>query len=111
MKAISKRQHKVIIAALQQLEELQQAGVLSSLSGGELAGGFLQHIQSLSERFTHYEALLSQLAECIAEYEALHKEVKVNVVAPALRQARKAAKPNTKQYRELQQYVEIARAI
>ncbi|MCT1523849.1 hypothetical protein [Sphingobacterium hotanense] len=104
MKAISKRQHRAIIAALQQLEELQQAGVLP-------AGGFLQHIQTLSERFSHYENLLSELAETITDYEALHKEIRVNMVAPALRQARKTAKPDTKQYREIQQYVEIARAI
>ena len=104
MKAISKQQHKTLIAALQQLEALQQAGVVP-------ADGFLQHIQTLSERFSHYQALLVQLAEAIAEYEMMYKEVTVHVVAPALRQARKASKPNTKQYRELQQYVEIARAI
>ncbi|MCT1523856.1 hypothetical protein [Sphingobacterium hotanense] len=94
MKAISKRHHRTLMAALRQLEELQQTGVVP-------ADGFLQYIQSLSERFAHYETLLSQLADCISEYEALHKEVRVNVVAPTLRQARKAAKPNTKQYREI----------
>ena len=82
MKAISKRQHTAIIATLQQLQELHAQGVLP-------AGGFLQHIQSLSERFSHYEDLLSQLADCITGYEALYKAVRVNVVAPALRQARK----------------------
>lgn len=82
MKAISKRQHQAIIAALQQLEALQQQGVVP-------AGGFLPHIQALSERFSHYENLLAQLAECIAEYETMYKEVRVHVVAPALRQARR----------------------
>ncbi|MGJ1265361.1 hypothetical protein [Sphingobacterium spiritivorum] len=83
MKAISKRQHRAIIYNLQQLEDLQQVnGVLP-------AGDFFQHVQFLNERFSQYEALLSQLADCITEYETLQKEIRVNVVAPALRQARK----------------------
>ncbi|MEQ7800189.1 hypothetical protein ABDJ41_10285 [Pedobacter sp. ASV1-7] len=43
----------------------------------------------MSERYSQYDALLVQLANCIAEYEALYKEVRVNVLGPALRQARK----------------------
>ncbi|WP_169305528.1 hypothetical protein [Sphingobacterium alkalisoli] len=42
MIAISKRWHQALIAALQQLEELQHVDVLPSLSGGEPAGSFLQ---------------------------------------------------------------------
>ncbi|MGM1430190.1 hypothetical protein ACS126_13095 [Sphingobacterium lactis] len=89
MKAISKREHKALIAALQQLEDLSAAPKVTVALGNEPAGGFLQHIQSLSEQFGQYESLLAQLADCIAEYEAVYKEVRVNVVAPALRQARR----------------------
>ncbi len=101
MKAISKRQHQAIIAALQQLEALQQAGVVP-------ADGFLPHIHALSERFSHYENLLSQLADCITQYEALYKEVRVNVVAPALRQARK--QPDGKSIKAMQLREHLAAA-
>ncbi|MGJ1410547.1 hypothetical protein ACR78Z_12805 [Sphingobacterium thalpophilum] len=99
MKAISKRQHRTLIAALQQLEELQQSGVLC------VADGFLPHIQSLSERFAHYEALLNELAETISEYEALYKKVRVNVVAPALRQVKKNAAHSSRHKNEQHQLV------
>ena len=102
MKAISKREHTAIISALQQLEALQQAGVLP-------ADGFLSCIQQLSERFIQYESLLFKLATCIAEYEAMYKEVRVNVVAPALRQARKEADISRRRNGQYQLAVEYAK--
>lgn len=105
MKAISKQQHKALITALRQLEGLQQAGLPFP------ADGFLQHIQTLSERFSHYEDLLTQLADCIAEYEAMYKEVRVNVVAPALRQVRKesyVSRQKREQYQLVVEYAKVA---
>ncbi|GAA4131939.1 hypothetical protein GCM10022216_02530 [Sphingobacterium kyonggiense] len=119
MKAISKRQHQALIAALQQLKELSVSssnfskvpnfGKVSE-EAALSADGFLPYIQSLSERFSHYEALLSQLADCIAEYEALHKEVRVNVVAPVLRQVKKETRISQRrkeQYRLAVEYVTV----
>lgn len=108
MKAISKRQHQALIAALQQLDELQQRDELPFPIGDVLADGFLQHIQSLSERFSHYEALLSQLAEAITEYEAMYKEVRVNVVAPALRHARKQLDSKSTKATQLRVHLAVA---
>lgn len=76
------REHRNIITSLQQLNELAQGGVLP-------ADGFIQHIQSLSERYSKYESLLAQLANCIAQYEVLQKDIRINSIASALRQARK----------------------
>jgi|GEM_PF-1906083 len=109
MQAISKRQHRALIAALQQLEELQQSGVLP------VANGFLPHIRSLSEHFVHYEALLNELAETISEYEALYKEIRVNVVAPALRQVKKneahSSRHRKGQYRLVVEYAKVASGV
>ncbi|MCT1525032.1 MULTISPECIES: hypothetical protein [Sphingobacterium] len=96
MKALSKRQHRTIIATLQQLNELAQAAVLP-------ADGFIQHIQSLGERYSHYETLLVQLADCIVEYEAMQKDIRVSVIAPALRQARKQLDKDSTKAIELKQ--------
>lgn len=110
MKAISKREHNSLIAALRQLEELQQSS-LPAIDVPFPADGFLQHIQLLNERFTHYEFLISQLTDCIAEYEAMHKEIRVNVVAPVLRQVRKVthiSRQNRERYQLVVEYAKVA---
>ncbi|MCT1526119.1 hypothetical protein [Sphingobacterium hotanense] len=76
----------------------------------EPTDGFLPHIHSLNERFSHYEALLTQLEDCIAEYEAMYKEARVNVVAPALRQVRKEAHISRQKREQNQLVVEYAKA-
>ncbi|MFN0293112.1 hypothetical protein [Pedobacter helvus] len=84
MKAISNREHKLLLTALRQLEELQKSGEATFP-----ADGFVQHIQSLNESFTHYEFLIMQLADCILAYQTIYKEIRTNVVVPRLRQVKK----------------------
>ncbi len=79
MKAINKRDHLAVIYALKQMEDLLNQEV----------EGFIRHSDTLSELYQHYQALLVELSVCIAEYEVLHHHLKVKVLAPAIRKAKK----------------------
>ncbi|WP_324759095.1 hypothetical protein [Sphingobacterium thalpophilum] len=103
MKAICNRQHRALVIAFRQLENL--------LPHGEAVATYSGQAQDLSALYLRYQTLLSELADCISEYNELHHHLKVNVLAPALRQAKNSAKPDTKQQRKIQGYVRVARAI
>lgn len=104
MKAISKRQYITVLTALKQLQELHEQG----LSCCQTADGFLPQIRTLSEQYSQYETLLVQLANCIAEYEVMQKDVRVNIIAPALRQARKKSDKDFTKSILLKQHLTIA---
>lgn len=114
MKAISKREHTALIAALRQLEDLSTRIKVTASLERKPADGFLQHAQSLNERFSHYEDLLSQLSDCIAEYEAMYKEVRVNIVGPGLRQVKKEvniSQQNRERYQLVVEYAKVASGV
>lgn len=103
MKAICNRQHQALITAFRQLENL--------LPNGDTVTAYSEQAQDLSGLYLRYQTLLSELAECIGEYNQLHHHLKVSVLAPALRQAKNSGKPDTKRHQEIQGYVRIAKAI
>ncbi|RWU10808.1 hypothetical protein [Pedobacter chitinilyticus] len=78
MKAISKREHQSVIYALKQMESLLDEGTASAV-----------HAKTLSKLYQRYHALLADLSVCINEYETLHHHLRVKVLAPALRKAKR----------------------
>lgn len=79
MKAINKREHQSVIYALKQME-----GLL-----GEETDNAVQDGKALSKLYQRYHALLADLSVCINEYETLHHHLRVKVLAPALRKAKR----------------------
>lgn len=77
------------MSVLQQLEELREEGSLPTAVPSTAAGGFLIAMQSLNDLLSHYEMLLSELAEAIAGYDAMYRYIRSDVVVPAVRQLRK----------------------
>ncbi len=84
MQAISNRKHEALIAALQHLEELSLGAEFSEFETRD------EHLRYLCDTYQRYHDLLSQLADCISEYESFHHHLKVHVLGPALRRVRKA---------------------
>lgn len=82
MKAISKQDYLNIISNLQKLQEQCKEDILYT-------DGILESMQSLRERYTRYEELISKLSDCISEYNQLHKHVKKNILSPISRYAYK----------------------
>jgi len=78
MKAISKKEHQTVIYALKQME---------SLLGEETTVN--QNAKTLSKLYQRYHTLLADLSVCINEYETLHHHLRVRVLAPALRKAKR----------------------
>ncbi len=78
MVAINQREHHKLLAAFTELE----AYLGDSVPHGKQLG-------ELKLMFRSYQQLLSRLAGCIEDYEKLHHHLKVNVLAPQLRQERK----------------------
>ncbi|MFC3196256.1 hypothetical protein ACFOET_01390 [Parapedobacter deserti] len=109
MKAISKRQHNALVAALNHLQELQGDG--SRSSSGAIPTPATEGRQRLEAAYARYEILLAQLADCIAEYNALHRSIRVGIVAPALRQARKKTTADSPEYRLVLEQLECVRAV
>ncbi|RWU10803.1 hypothetical protein [Pedobacter chitinilyticus] len=79
MKAISKQEHQSVIYALKQMESLL----------GEERAGAVQNAKALSKLYQRYHTLLADLSICINEYEALHHQLRVKVLGPALRKAKR----------------------
>ena len=82
MIAINRKEHHKILAAFDELE--------TYLSPEER----LHHdeLRELKSMFRRYHQLLDQLAGCIESYEQLHHHLRVNILAPQLRQVRKQAR-------------------
>ncbi len=79
MKAINKREHQSVIYALKQMESFLDEGT----------AGAVQNAKALSKLYQRYHSLLSDLSVCINEYEALHHHLRVKVLGPALRKAKR----------------------
>lgn len=79
MIAINRKEHHKLLTAFDELENY--------LSRDKIIYG--EDLRELKARFRHYNQLLQQLANCIDNYEQLRHHLKVNVLAPQLRQARK----------------------
>ena len=79
MKAINKQEHQSVIYALKQMESLL----------GEGRAGAVQNVKALSKLYQRYHTLLADLSACINEYEALHHQLRVKVLGPALRKAKR----------------------
>ena len=79
MKAINKREHHSVIYALKQMESLLDEGT----------AGADQNAKALSKLYQRYHTLLADLSVCINEYETLHHHLRVKVLAPALRKAKR----------------------
>ena len=78
MKAINKREHHSVIYALKQMESLLDEGTAGAI-----------HAKALSKLYQRYHTLLADLSVCINEYEALHHQLRVKVLGPALRKAKR----------------------
>lgn len=103
MRAISNRKHEALITALQRLYVLKH--------GFELQQEMDEQVRTLCKTYQRYQRLLAELAVCIREYEELHHHLKIHVLAPALRQAKKEAEPEAPEYRLALEYIEVARAV
>ena len=79
MKAINKKAHQSIILALTQMESLLDEGTINCV----------QNTKALAKIYQRYQALLADLSVCINEYETLHHHLRVKVLAPALRKAKR----------------------
>lgn len=82
MIAINRKEHHKLLTAFDELEMY--------LSTNETTHG--EGLKELKAMFRRYDQLLQQLAGCIESYEQLHHHLRVNVLAPQLRQARKQAR-------------------
>lgn len=51
--------------------------------------GAVQNAKALAKLYQRYQALLADLSVCINEYETLHHHLRVKVLAPALRKAKR----------------------
>ncbi|WP_343534718.1 hypothetical protein [Pedobacter sp.] len=79
MKAINKQEHHSVLYALKQMESLL----------GEGTDGTAQNAKALAKLYQRYQILLADLSVCINEYETLHHHLRVKVLAPALRKAKR----------------------
>jgi len=79
MKAINKQEHQSVIYALKQMENLLDEG----------AADAIQNARALAKLYQRYQKLLADLSVCINEYEALHHQLRVKVLGPALRKAKR----------------------
>ena len=81
MKAISYREHQLLLAAIKRISMMGSCEELVPLIDNEQ--------RSLIAHFQEYKSLLADLSVCIAAYETIHHRLKVEVLGPALRKARK----------------------
>jgi DNA repair exonuclease SbcCD ATPase subunit len=103
MQSLSERKHKALIAALKQLSDLMyELG-----NDGGYAGENMKELETL---FTRYQELLHELGDCIAAYHDLYKDLKINVLAPQLRQVRNRMDQRSAEYRTLKMHLVAVRS-
>lgn len=81
MKAINQREHELLLAAIKRIAMMGNCQELVPLLDSEE--------RNLIAHFQEYRSLLAELSVCITAYEAIHHRLKVEVLGPALRKARK----------------------
>ncbi len=79
MKAINKQEHQTVLYALKQMESLL----------GDGRDGAVQNAKTLAKLYQRYQTLLADLSVCINEYETLQHQLRVKVLGPALRKAKR----------------------
>lgn len=83
MKAISGAKHQLLLTALSLIEQ--------ALPDADVPDGYGEQLRILSELFNRYEQLLCELGANIREYQTLQRSLKTQVLAPALRKAKRQA--------------------
>jgi len=79
MKAINKQEHQSVLYALKQMESLLEEGT----------DEVIQNTRALAKLYQRYQTLLADLSVCINEYETLQHQLRVKVLGPALRKAKR----------------------
>jgi hypothetical protein len=81
MKAISNKEHQLLLNTIKGMEKMDNCKELFPILDREY--------QSLVAHFQQYRLLLTDLSVCITEYERIRHRLKVEVLGPAMRKARK----------------------
>lgn len=96
-----------MINALKSLEELLSNDPDNTLQAAVAD----QDIQNLEMLFVRYETMLSELGDCIHEYQMMYKIVRKDVLAPNLRKLRNEMRDSdSQQYNMLTVYISQARS-
>lgn len=104
MQGINKAKHVHLLDALLQLESL-----LEQREFGDREINKAENYRSqLKAKFHDYEVLLNQLAQCIAEYEDLFSEVKVQYLGRMLKEMKKESKGEKPSFLLLVDHVRLA---
>jgi len=90
MKGISKKDHDILCAKFAQIAFLKAGDTSSEAAANALS--------ALREKYQEYESLIDSLRECIAGYDELNKELRAEILVPALREKRKAARYSTNDF-------------
>lgn len=90
MKGISKKDHDILCAKFAQIAFLQAGDTSSEAAANGLS--------ALREKYKEYELLIDSLKECIAGYEQLQKELRTDILVPAMREKRKTLRFDTNDF-------------